>query len=163
MNQFPLSRKEDLAEENEKITSFLKENWIRRTNEVDSFSKRLLASYGEINNELIYGWLNLLQHYLDAQKDYSNQFQTVFLPEPMRKIVKQNTDLWIHTTQNIDSMCIDCLKNIKNSIRAVNNGFVLSLQNAQRLYAIYAQADKADDIPELEAEASKTELKISKK
>ena len=52
-----------------KTADTLKENYIRRVDEVDSFSKRFTTMCSEINTEFLYGWLNIAQHYVDLQKN----------------------------------------------------------------------------------------------
>lgn len=162
MNWLVLSEKENFVEENERMFSFIRENWMKRTDEIDSFSKRVLNSCEEINNEFILGCSNFVQHCLDLQKAYSNQFPMFFIPDLTRKIIAQNTDIWVHYVQNFDSVCVDCLKGIKNNIRAYNNNMILFLQSMQKLYNIYG-VEKTQKTPGLEIESGETGLKIPKK
>lgn len=133
-----LSKKENPNPENESLVDFLKDNYVKRIDEVDAFSKRVSTAYSEVSTEFLYGWLNLTQHYLDLQKSYMNQIPLLIYPELLRKIATQNTEVWLQTVQNIDSVCIDCLKNMKNNLRGINKNSVLFLQNARKMYDIYS-------------------------
>jgi hypothetical protein len=133
-----LSKKENLNVETESLVDFLKDNYVKRIDEVDAFSKRVSTAYSEVSTEFLYGWLNLTQHYLDLQKSYLNQMPTLVYPELIRKITTQNTEVWIQAVQNIDNICIDCLKSMKNDLRAINKNSVLFFQNARKMYDIYS-------------------------
>jgi hypothetical protein len=133
-----LSKKENLNVENESLIDFLIDNYVKRIDEVDAFSKRVSTAYSEVSTEFLYGWLNLTRHYLDLQKSYMNQMPTSVYPELIRKIATQNTEVWIQTVQNIDTVCIDCLKSMKNNLRAINKNSVLFLQNTEKMYDIYS-------------------------
>jgi hypothetical protein len=133
-----LSKKENLNAENESLIDFLKDNYVKRIDEVDAFSKRVSTAYSDIANEFLYGGLNLAQHYLDLQKSYMNQMPILVYPELIRKIATQNTDVWIQTVQNIDSMYIDCLKNMKNNLRSINKNSSLFSQNVRKISDIYS-------------------------
>ena len=75
-----MSKIETNTEQN-KTADMLKENYIRRVDEVDSFSKRFTTMCSEINTEFLYGWLNIAQHYVDLQKKYSSQYPVGFPSE----------------------------------------------------------------------------------
>ncbi|TBR24225.1 MAG: hypothetical protein EPO63_04300 [Candidatus Nitrosotenuis sp.] len=133
-----MSKKENLNVENESLIDFLKDNYVKRIDEVDAFSKRVSTAYSEVSTEFLYGWLNLTQHYLDLQKSHLNQMPTLVYPELIRKITTQNTEVWIQAVQNIDNVCIDCLKSMKNDLRAINKNSILFLQNTRKMYDIYS-------------------------
>jgi len=119
-----------------KTANTLKENYIRRIDEMDSFSKRFATMCSEINTEILYGWLNVAQHYVDWQKKYSGQNTVGFPSETAAKVIKQNTQAWIQAVDNIDSICIDGMKNIKNNLAGVNKGSIQCIQNMERFYNI---------------------------
>lgn len=120
-----------------KTADTLKENYIRRIDEMDSFSKRFTTMCSEINTEILYGWLNIAQHYVDLQKKYSGQYTVGFPSEIAAKVIKQNTQAWVQAVDNIDSICIDGMKNIKNNLAGVNKGSIQCIQNMERFYNIY--------------------------
>ncbi len=62
-----MSKIETNTEQNQTADT-LKENYIRRIDEVDSFSKRFATMCSEINTEFLYGWLDIAQHGVDLQK-----------------------------------------------------------------------------------------------
>jgi len=117
-----------------KTADTLKENYVRRIDEVDSFSKRFATMCSEINTEFLYGWLNFAQHYVDWQKKYSGQYTVGFPSEIAAKVIKQNTQAWVQAVDNIDSICIDGMKNIKNNLAGVNKGSIQFIQNLERFY-----------------------------
>jgi len=130
-----MSKIETNTEQN-KTADTLKENYIRRVDEVDSFSKRFTTMCSEINTEFLYGWLNIAQHYVDLQKKYSGQYSVGFPSEIAAKVIKQNTQAWVQAVDNIDSICIDGMKNIKNNLAGVNKGSIQCIQNMERFYNI---------------------------
>ena len=119
-----------------KTADILKENYVRRIDEMDSFSKRFATMCSEINTEFLYGWLNVAQHYVDWQKKYSDQNTVGFPSETAAKVIKQNTQAWVQAVDNIDSICIDGMKNIKNNLAGVNKGSIQCIQNMERFYNI---------------------------
>lgn len=164
-----MNKKEETsnAEQNKTIDT-LKENYIRRIDEVDSFSKRFATVCTEINTELLYGWLNIAQHCLDIQKKYSRQYSGGWkYPSDMAtKIIKQNTNAWIQTVHNIDSICIDSMKNMKSNLAGINKGSTQCIQNMERFYEIYKNNsdnyNSNDEDVSKNTLASKTISEISK-
>ncbi len=128
-----------------KTSDILKENYIRRVDEVDSFSKRFTTMCSEINTEFLYGWLNIAQHYVDLQKKYSGQYSVGFPSEIAAKVIKQNTQAWVQAVDNIDSICIDGMKNIKNNLAGVNKGSIQCIQNMERFYNIYKNSNTSQN------------------
>ena len=128
-----------------KTADTLKENYIRRVDEVDSFSKRFTTMCSEINTEFLYGWLNIAQHYVDLQKKYSGQYPVGFPSETAAKVIKQNTQAWVQAVDNIDSICIDGMKNIKNNLAGVNKGSIQCIQNMERFYNIYKNSNTSQN------------------
>lgn len=124
-----------------KTSDILKENYIRRIDEMDSFSKRFATMCSEINTEFLYGWLNIAQHCVDLQKKYSGQNTVGFPSEIAAKVIKQNTQAWVQAVDNIDSICIDGMKNIKNNLAGVNKGSIQCIQNMERFYNIYKNSN----------------------
>ena len=111
----------------------LKEDYSKRIDEVDAFSKRLANMCVEVNTEFLYGCLDVAQHYLDAQKKCSGQYPMMYSPDFMTGVIKKNTEAWIQAVQNIDTVCIDSMKNMKNNLRSLNRNAVLFVQNAERI------------------------------
>ena len=111
----------------------LKEDYSKRIDEVDAFSKRLTNMCVEVNTEFLYGCLDVAQHYLDAQKKCSGQYPMMYSPDFMTGVIKKNTEAWIQAVQNIDTVCIDSMKNMKNNLRSLNRNAVLFVQNAERI------------------------------
>jgi hypothetical protein len=111
----------------------LKEDYSKRIDEIDAFSKRLMNMGVELNTEFLYGCLDVAQHYLDVQKKYSGQYPVLYSPDFMTRIIKKNTKAWIQAVQNIDTVCIDSMKNMKNNLRSLNRNAVLFVQNAERI------------------------------
>ena len=128
-----------------KTSDILKENYIRRIDEMDSFSKRFATMCSEINTEFLYGWLNIAQHCVDLQKKYSNQYPVGFPSEIAAKVIKQNTQAWVQAVDNIDSICIDGMKNIKNNLAGVNKGSIQCIQNMERFYNIYKNSNTSQN------------------
>ena len=128
-----------------KTSDILKENYIRRIDEMDSFSKRFATMCSEINTEFLYGWLNFAQHYVDLQKKYSSQYPVGFPSEIAAKVIKQNTQAWVQAVDNIDSICIDGMKNIKNNLAGVNKGSIQCIQNMERFYNIYKNSNTSQN------------------
>jgi len=139
-----MSKIETNTEQN-KTADTLKENYIRRVDEVDSFSKRFTTMCSEINTEFLYGWLNIAQHYVDLQKKYSGQYSVGFPSEIAAKVIKQNTQAWVQAVDNIDSICIDGMKNIKNNLTGVNKSSIQCIQNMERLYNIYKNSNTSQN------------------
>ncbi len=135
----------ETATEPTKTADTLKENYIRRIDEVDSFSKRFATMCSEINTEFLYGWLNIAQHYVDLQKKYSGQYTVGFPSEIAAKVIKQNTQAWVQAVDNIDSICIDGMKNIKNNLAGVNKGSIQCIQNMERFYNIYKNSNTSQN------------------
>jgi len=128
-----------------KTADTLKENYVRRIDEMDSFSKRFTTMCSEINTEFLYGWLNIAQHYVDLQKKYSSQYPVGFPSEIAAKVIKQNTQAWVQAVDNIDSICIDGMKNIKNNLAGVNKGSIQCIQNMERFYNIYKNSNTSQN------------------
>ena len=133
--EIQMSKIETNAEQNKTVNT-LKENYIRRIDEIDSFSTRFTSMCSEINNEVLYGWLNIAQHCLDLQKKYSYPYASWFPSDITSKVIKQNTEAWIQAVHNIDSICIDSMKNIKNNLAGVNKSSVQCIQNMGRIHDI---------------------------
>ena len=131
-----MNEKKPLANQHEKFLHTLKENYIRRIDEIDAFSKRLSNMCVEVNTEFLYGCLDVSQHCLDLQKKYSAQFPWAYSPDLITTVIKQNTDAWIHTVQNIDETSIETLKNLKNSLKSFHKNSVLLIDNTERIYDI---------------------------
>jgi hypothetical protein len=89
----------------------------------------------------LYGWLNIIQHYLDTQEKYAEENPVWHIPNVMNSIVKKNTEAWIQSIQNMDSASIEGLKNLKNSMKTINKNAVLFLQSVDRTSKIYENSD----------------------
>ncbi len=139
-----MSKIETNTEQNQTADT-LKENYIRRIDEVDSFSKRFATMCSEINTEFLYGWLDIAQHCVDLQKKYSSQYPEGFPSEITAKVIKQNTQAWVQAVDNIDSICIDGMKNIKNNLAGVNKSSIQCIQNMERLYNIYKNTNTSQN------------------
>jgi len=126
----------------EQLIHTLKEDYVKRINEVDAFSKRFSNMCVECNTEFLYGYLNIAQHYLDSQKKYSSQSPGFYFPDLIKSVIKQNTEAWIQTVQNIDSVCIESMKNMKNNLRTLNQNVVLFFNNSERIYDIYEDSQQ---------------------
>lgn len=127
----------------EQTIDTLKENYIRRVDEVDSFCKRFATMCTEINAEFLYGWLNTAQHCLDLQKKYLGQYSGWFPSDMAAKVIKQNTETWIQSVHNVDSICIDSMKNMKNNLSGINKSSTQCIQNMERFYDIYKNNSNA--------------------
>ena len=144
-----------------KTADTLKENYVRRIDEVDSFSKRFATMCSEINTEFLYGWLNIAQHYVDLQKKYSGQYTVGFPSEIAAKVIKQNTQAWVQAVDNIDSICIDGMKNIKNNLAGVNKGSIQIIQNLERFYNTYKNSNTSQN-PNKEVLSETIQIKPNK-
>jgi hypothetical protein len=91
----------------------LREDYSKRIDEVDAFYKRMSNMGVEVNTEFLYGCLDIAHHYLDLQQ--------------------QNTQAWIQTIQNMDSLGTDGMKNIKNNLRTLNKNTVQSIRNVEKI------------------------------
>ena len=111
----------------------LKKDYSKRIDEVDAFSKRLANMCVEVNTEFLYGCLDVAQHYLDAQKKSSGQYPMMYSPDFMTGVIKKNTETWIQAVQNIDTVCIDSMKNMKNNLRSLHRNVVLFVQNTEKI------------------------------
>ena len=129
-----MSKEREIYEQ--KFPDILNENYARRIEEVDAFCKRFSNMCGEVNTEFLYGWLNLVQHYVDMQKTYKNPYIGNFTPQIMTDMIKKNTEGWIQTVHNIDTAAIDTMKNLKNNLRAINNGSIVCIQSIERCYKL---------------------------
>ena len=103
---------------------------------MDNFSKRALNMYGQVNTEFLYGYLNIMQHSLELQHKISNQYGDLLVPQFMKDIIKHNTGTWIHLIQNIDTVYIESLKNLKNNLRAINDNSILYIQSLGEGYGV---------------------------
>ena len=121
----------------EQLLHTLKDDYVKRIDEIDAFSKRLSNMCVECNTEFLYGCLDIAQHYLDSQKKQAGHFPGWYFPDLITSIIKQNTQAWIKTVENVDTVCIESMKNMKNNLRALNRNVVLFLDNTQRIYDIY--------------------------
>ena len=126
-----MSKEVSHTEQGETV-DFLKEEYAKRVDETDNFSKRIFVMYDQISTEFLYGSLNIIQHSLELQNKVSTQYGNVIIPQYMTSIVKQNTNAWIHFLQNNDTLYIESLKNLKNNIRAINNNIILCIQSMER-------------------------------
>jgi uncharacterized protein YutE (UPF0331/DUF86 family) len=120
-----------------KTTDFLKEEYTKRIDEVDNFSKRIFNMYGQISTEFLYGYLNIIQHSLELQNNVPNPYANQIDLQFMTGIVKQNTDTWIRFLQNIDTAYIESLKNLKNNMRTMNSNSVSYIQSVERGYVSF--------------------------
>jgi len=138
-----------------KTIDALKENYIRRIDEVDSFYKRFTTMHADINAEFLYGWLNTAQHYLDLQKKYSSQYPMLIPFDITSKIIKQNTEALIQTVHNVDSICIDSMKNMKNNMVKINKSSTQCMQNMERFCDIYKNSNTIQNHNEVTSESKK--------
>ncbi len=129
------------SEKNEKFSDLLKENYSKAVEEADMFSKRFTQTCADVNTEFLYGWLNIIQHYIDIQDKYAEENHVGLSPNIMNPIIKKNTEAWIQSIQNMDSVSIEGLKNIKNNMKAINKNSVLLLQSIDRTSKIYENSD----------------------
>lgn len=127
-----MSKNETNIDQKEQVLDSLKENYVRRIEEVDAFSKRLSNACADVNTEFLYGSLNLIQHYLDFQKNHTNQFSGWYSTDLITNLVKQNTKAWIQVLENTDTLYIQGMKNMKNNLRALNKNSILYFQSAER-------------------------------
>jgi hypothetical protein len=156
----PMSKDESPSIRSEEFLNFLKDNYGKRIEEVDAFSKRVTGMCTETNTEFLYGSLNLMQHFLDLQKKFYAQYYISSVPDFMKTIVRQNTDAWIQYVQNVDSTCIETMKNIKNNMKALNNNSALFIQNVERVFDTY---NKVQPNSESETDQNKSEVMSPKK
>lgn len=145
----------------EKFLESLKENYVKRVEEVDMFSKRFTQMCADVNTECLYGYLNLIQHHLDLQEKYSGQYSGWVIPDFMSDVVKQNTEAWIQAVQNTDSVCIEGLKNIKNNLKAVNKNVTLYMQGLERTSKIYENIRLSNNRNELEQKSAEIEPAVT--
>lgn len=141
-NEEKLDQEKD--DSNKKFFDELSDNYIKRTDEIDHFSKHSMNSYVDLNTEFLYGSLNTAQHYIDIQKKYSDQFPIWYLPAQMQGLVKQNTDFLVHIVENADSVYAVGLKFSKNYIKMVNNNFIRYLESFERLYELLPKSTTKD-------------------
>lgn len=149
--------KNEQSMEQEKFLDSLKENYVKRIEEVDAFSKRFTQMYAEVNTEYLYGYLNLVQHYLDLQKNYSNRYFEWHIPDFMSDVIKQNTETWVQAVQNVDSVCIEGLRNVKNNLKTVNKNATLCLQSFERASKIHEDVKLGNNKNELKQKSTEIE------
>lgn len=147
--------KNETSTEQLKTIDALKESYIKRIDEVDSFYKRFATMHAEINTEFLYGWLNTAQHYLDLQKKYSSQYPGWAHFDISSKIIKQNTEALIQTVHNADSICIDSMKNMKSNMAKINKSSIQCMQNMERFYDIYKNSNPIQNSSEVMSESKK--------
>jgi hypothetical protein len=82
---------------------------------------------------------------VDLQKKYSSQYPVGFPSEITAKVIKQNTQAWVQAVDNIDSICIDGMKNIKNNLAGVNKSSIQCIQNMERFYNIYKNSNTSQN------------------
>lgn len=119
--------------QNEEFLNTLREEYSKRIDEVDAFYKRATNMAVEVNTELLYGCLDTIQHYLDLQQKYSSQFPWLYSSDLITKVIRQNTVAWISAIQNIDTLCIDTMKNMKSNLKTLNKNTVQVIQNTQKI------------------------------
>lgn len=107
----------------------VKDNYSKRIEEVDHFTKRLMNAYGEACTEFLYGSLNIAQHFLDMQQKYSSVFPFWYSTDLLQNMIKQNTKAWSQVIQNADSIYVESWKNVKNNLRASNKNSILFIQS----------------------------------
>lgn len=129
------------SKENEKFIDLLRKNYTKTVEEADMFSKRFTQTCADVNTEFLYGWLNVIQHYVDIQEKYAEENPVWYIPNIANSIVKKNTEAWIQSIQNMDSVSIEGLKNLKNSMKTINKNAILFLQSVDRTSTIYANSD----------------------
>ena len=134
-----LSPKEFTEEkvENKKLTDAVKDNYSKRIEEVDHFSRRLMNACCDLNTECLYGSLNIAQHFIDMQGNKSREFPALYPTDLMLNLIKRNTQAWSQAVQNMDSIYIEGTKNIKNNVRAMNKNSILFIQTLERIYSLY--------------------------
>jgi hypothetical protein len=132
----------------------LREDYSKRIDEVDAFYKRMSNMGVEVNTEFLYGCLDVAQHYLDLQQEYSNQYPWFFPSELLRNVIKQNTQAWTQTIQNMDSLGTDGMKNIKNNLRTLNKNTVQSIRNAGKI---------ADTCRDFQSNTSESTISVAQK
>jgi len=130
----------------EQLIHTLKEDYVKRIDELDAFSKRFSNMCVDCNTEFLYGCLDIAQNYLDSQKKYAEHFPGWYFPDLIKAVIKQNTEAWIQTVQNIDTVSIESMKNVKNNLRALNKNVVLFLKNSQNISDIYEDTNKKQRI-----------------
>lgn len=137
VDEIKMNKSEKKTGQHEKLLQTLKEDYSKRIDEIDAFSKRLSNIGVEVNTEFLYGCLDVTQHYLDLQRMYSNQYPWLYSPVMMTNVIKQNTQAWIQAIEKIDIFCIDSMKNFKNNLRSLNKNTVLCIQNTEQVAEIY--------------------------
>lgn len=132
-----MSKQETESNKQVKTVDVLKEEYTKRVDEVDNFSKRIFNMYSQVNAEFLYGYLNTIQHSLELQNKLSSQYGSTFIPQFMTGIIKQNTNAWIHFMQNMDTVYVEILKNLKNNVRAMNSNVILGIQSLEKGYGVF--------------------------
>ncbi|QLH07458.1 hypothetical protein [Nitrosopumilus ureiphilus] len=127
-----MTKHEIKSNEQEKTVDLLKEDYAKSIDEIDNLTKRVFGMCGQVSSEFLYGSLNVIQHSLELQNKMSNQYGSLLIPHIPTGIVKQNTTAWIHLIQNIDTLYVESLKNLKNNMRSINSNAVLYIQALQR-------------------------------
>jgi len=123
--------------EKKEYVSELKDNYAKGIEEVDYSSKRLMNANADLNTEFLYGSLNIAHQYVDIQEKYLQNFPIFSSTGLIIDSVKRNTEVWINTVQNADSVNIEGLKNARNLLKAMNRNFILYLQSLERMYDYY--------------------------
>lgn len=155
-----MSRKEDKQAKKEDYFDKLKENYVLRIQELDSFCKRLSNSCTDVNKEFLYGSLNAIQHYIDLQKKYASKYSQWYNTSLMSKQSRLITETWIQILQNMDSFYIGSLDYTKNNLRTANKNITEFIMDVGKFYDIYDEI-LSNQNNRLETESLTSEIKVS--
>jgi len=126
--------KQSIALKEQNFADNIKDNCTKKIENLDHFAKRAMQAHVDLNTELLYGSLNVAQHYIELQEKIWRDTPTLYPVDFMANMFEQNTETWVKGLENIDTVYIEYLKNFKNNIRSINKNSNLIIQSIDRFY-----------------------------
>jgi hypothetical protein len=119
---------------NDEFIEQINQNYSKRVDEVEHFSKHLFNLCADLNSECLHGYLDTVQHLVELQKTYSGRFPVWFASNQVLGWMEQNNKAWTQIVENTDSMYTQFLNNCKDAIRMYNQNCQDCIQFFERNY-----------------------------
>lgn len=119
---------------NDRFFDQVNQNYAKRSDEVEHFSKHLFNLCADLNSEFINGCLNIMQHFVEIQKKHSDRLPMWYATDQTLNWMEQNNKAWLQAVENTDTVCSDVLNNCKGIMRMYNGNYQNCVQFFERNY-----------------------------
>lgn len=110
------------------------QNYAKRSDELEHFSKHLFNLCADLNSECIHSYLNTIQHFVEMQNKHSDRMPMWYPTDQILNWMEQNNKSWVQALENTDSIYTNVLNNCKNFIRVCSDTCQSSMQFFERNY-----------------------------